>query len=276
MPRRIEPYRIKAVEPIPLTTRGEREDALMEADWNLFRLPASRVTVDLLTDSGVCAMSAHQWAAMMEADESYAGARSFEHLQSSVRRLTGMTHVIPAHQGRAAERLLLEALVKPGDVVPGNMHFDTTRANIERLGGIAVDLPVDAALSPSLEAPFKGNLDVSALDGLLARLGGARPPLVIVTITSNGCGGQPVSMENVRHVRAACDAHGIPLFLDAARFAENAWLVREREDGWRDTPPRAIARAMFALADGVMMSGKKDALVNIGGFIALRDRAVAE
>jgi tryptophanase len=273
MRTRIEPYRIKAVEPLPLTTRTERERALDAAGWNLFRLPARLVTIDLLTDSGVVAMSAHQWGALLQADESYAGADSFARFEAAVREVTGFPEVIPAHQGRAAERLLFEALVRPGDVVPGNTHFDTTRANLERLGARPLDLPVPEALDPASDAPFKGDLALSDLADLLSV---RRPPLVLMTLTSNSTGGQPVSLENMRAVRRLCAAHGVPVFIDAARFAENAWLARERDPRLASWTPAAVARAFFDLADGCVMSAKKDGLVSIGGFLALRDRAVAE
>lgn len=277
MRTRLEPYRIKAVEPLPITTRPQRERALEEASWNLFRLPARVVTIDLLTDSGMVAMSARQWAALLQADESYAGAESFYRFEAAVRGITGFPEVIPAHQGRAAERLLFEALVEPGDVVPGNTHFDTTRANLERLGARPVDLPTPAALVSAREDPFKGNLDLQGLEGLLATSApGSRPPLVLVTITSNSTGGQPVSLDNLRQTRRLCDRYGVRLFLDAARFAENAWLVHERESEVQGWTPAAIARAFFDLADGCLMSAKKDGLVNIGGFVALRDAELAE
>jgi tryptophanase len=276
MRTRIEPYRVKAVEPIPFTSPEERERALADAGWNLFRVPSRLVTIDLLTDSGLTAMSARQWAALVEGDEAYAGAESFYRLEREVVQLTGYQHVIPTHQGRAAERLLFEALVRPGDVVPGNTHFDTTRANLERLGAIALDLPVEAARVPSLDLPFKGDMDVEALAMILEAELPGRIPLVIVTATSNSCGGQPVSLANLREVRRLCDRHGVPLFLDAARFAENAWLVREREPLMGALEPRAIARAMFEQADGCLMSAKKDGLVNIGGFLAVRDGNLAE
>lgn len=274
--RAIEPYRVKMVEPIPFTTADERRRALEAAGYNLFKLPARLVTIDLLTDSGFTAMSSAQWAALMLGDEAYAGAVSFERLEAVVRRVTGMPHVIPVHQGRAAERLAFEALLQPGDLVAGNTHFDTTRANIERLGAEAVDLPVPAARIPAQPEAFKGDLDVAALEALIAREPEGRLALVIVTVTSNGCGGQPVSLENLRAVRRVCDAHGIRMFLDAARFAENAWLVREREPGMALHEPHEIARAMFELADGFLMSAKKDGLVNIGGVLGLRDARLAE
>ncbi len=272
----IEPYRIKVVEPIPFTTRPQREQALEAAGYNVFRLPTRVVTIDMLTDSGFTAMSSAQWAALMLGDEAYAGAESFYRLEDVVRRVTGMPHVIPVHQGRAAERLAFEALLQPGDLVAGNTHFDTTRANIERLGAEAVDLPVPSALVPGQPDPFKGDLDVEALERLIAREPEGRLALVIMTVTSNGCGGQPVSLENLRAVRRVCDAHGLRLFLDAARFAENAWMVREREPGQALRAPSEIARAMFELADGFLMSAKKDGLVNIGGVLGLRDARLAE
>jgi tryptophanase len=276
MRTRIEPYRIKVVEPIGFTTRRERELALEQAGFNLFRLPSSKVTIDLLTDSGLTAMTAHQWAGLVEGDEAYAGAASFYRFEEAVRRITGYPHVIPTHQGRAAERLLFETLLQRADVVPGNTHFDTTRANLERVGAVPLDLPVAAADVPAADLPFKGDLDLARLEAVLRDQGRYRVPLVIVTATSNGCGGQPVSLANLRAVRRLCEEHSVPLFLDAARFAENAWLVREREAGTGSLSPREIARRVFDLADGCLMSAKKDGLVNIGGFLALRDGTVAE
>ncbi|MBI4510447.1 MAG: tryptophanase [Deltaproteobacteria bacterium] len=272
----MEPYRIKVVEPIPFTTLEERKRALIAAEWNLFRIPSHLVTIDLLTDSGVTAMSAHQWAGLLDGDEAYAGARSFRRLDEVVRDLTGLPHVIPTHQGRAAEKLLFEAVVRAGNTVPGNTHFDTTRANLEHAGARAVDLPVATARRPEVEHAFKGNIDVTALEELLTEVPSGSVPMVIMTVTSNGCGGQPVSLENLRHVRQACDRHGVLLFLDAARFAENAWLIREREPDQLERSPKAIAREMFDLSDGCLMSAKKDGLVNIGGFLALRDASIAE
>ena len=274
MKTRIEPYRIKAVEPLPFTTRAEREQALRKAGFNLFRVPSSLVTIDLLTDSGFTAMSARQWASLLDGDEAYAGARSFQRFEDAVQKITGFPHVIPVHQGRAAERLLFERMVRPGDVVPGNTHFDTTRANLWRQGAVALDLPVPAAHVPSLEVPFKGDMDVEALEDILAVH--ERVPLVIVTVTSNSCGGQPVSLANLHATRRICDRYQVPLFLDAARFAENAWLIHEREEGMGRFAARQIARTMFDLADGCLMSAKKDGLVNIGGFLALRDEALAK
>jgi tyrosine phenol-lyase len=265
----IEPFKIKVVEPLPLLSRSERERALAEAGWNLFLIPARRVTFDFLTDSGTTAMSAAQWAAMMIADESYAGSRSFEALELAVRRVTGFAHVIPTHQGRAAERLLFSLLVKPGSVVPSNNHFDTTRANIEYLGGEAVDLVGEGAREARKRPPFQGNLDVERLDDLCRRERD-RIPLGMITITNNAGGGQPVSMANLRAVADVYRRYGIPFVIDACRFAENAWFIRQREADHAGRPVHEIAREMFALADGCLFSGKKDGMVNIGGFIALR------
>ncbi|MBI3204038.1 MAG: tryptophanase [Myxococcales bacterium] len=256
----IEPFRIKAVEPIPLTTRAERESLLDRAGYNLFKLHAEHVTIDLLTDSGTGAMSDRQWAALLAGDESYAGSRSYDHFETTVKRLTGFEHVFPTHQGRAAERILFEAVVKPGDVVPNNTHFDTTRANLEHVGGVALDLP------RSGHPHFGGNMDLERLGQVLA---GDRPvPLVMMTLTNNAVGGQPVSLENLRAVRALCDRHQVPLFVDAARFAENAWLIKRREPGYQDHTPEQIARELFGLADGCTVSAKKDGIVNIGGILA--------
>jgi tryptophanase len=274
MDTRIEPYKIKVVEPIPFTTPDERRAALEAAGWNLFRIPAQKVTIDLLTDSGVTAMSAHQWAGLLDGDEAYAGATSFQRFEAVVQRLTGMPHVIPTHQGRAAERLLFEAIVAAGDVVPGNTHFDTTRANLEARGARAVDLPSPATREPRREHPFKGDVDLGRLEGLLREHPG-RVPLVLITATNNGCGGQPVSLANLAATRRLCESHRVPLYLDGARFAENAWLVREREEGMDAYSPREIARRAFDLVDGCLVSAKKDGLVNIGGFLALRADEVA-
>ena len=269
-----EPYKVKAVEPIRLTTPEERRDALERSGYNLFRIPADLVAIDLLTDSGVTAMSARQWGALLDGDEAYAGSRSFARFESVVRSITGMPHVIPTHQGRAAERLLFQVMLSPGETVPGNTHFDTTHANIEARGTTAIDLPSPATHDHAAEHPFKGDIDLEALEDLLT--GDARVPLVIITVTNNSAGGQPVSMANLEAASALCHAHGVPLFLDGARFAENSWLIREREAEWHGRPPLEIARAMFDLADGCLVSAKKDGLVNIGGFLAVRDDAVAE
>ena len=270
----IEPFRIKAVDPIRFTTRAERETALAAADWNLFRLSADDVLIDLLTDSGTGAMSAAQWGALMTGDESYAGSRSFDRFEAVVRDLTGFEHVIPTHQGRAAERILFASAVGAGQVVPNNSHFDTTRANVEMQAAEALDLPCPDAADLHSDAPFKGNVDIDALATVLGSA--ADVPLVMVTITNNSGGGQPVSLANLRAVREVCDRFGVPLFLDAARFAENAWFVVEREEGQAGRTPRAVAEELFRLADGCTISLKKDGLGNIGGVLALNDSALAQ
>ncbi len=267
----IEPFKVKVVEPLPLPSRTEREATLAVAGWNLFMVPARKVTFDFLTDSGTTAMSAAQWAAMMIADESYAGSRSFEALELAVRRVTGMPHVIPTHQGRAAEHLLFSLLVQPGSLVPSNNNFDTTRANIEQRGGEAIDLVTPEAADSASGYPFKGNLDVDRLDALCRRER-ARIPLGMITITNNTAGGQPVSLANLRAVAEVYRRYGIPFILDACRFAENAWFIKRREPEHAQRPVHEIARAVFDLADGCLVSAKKDGMVNIGGFIALRDR----
>jgi tryptophanase len=272
----IEPFRIKSVEPMRWTTRAERKRLLEAASYNLFLLPADDVLIDLLTDSGTGAMSTHQWAAVMEGDESYAGSRSFDHLKAVAQGIFGYRHVIPTHQGRAAERILFQVMCKPGQVVPNNTHFDTTRANVEATGAEAVDLPLHQGLQPSSTYPFKGNMDVAALEGLIERVGGERVPLVMLTVTNNSGGGQPVSMENARAVSAVCRRHGIPLYFDACRYAENSYLIKLREPDYQDKTPRAIAQEMFALGDGCTMSAKKDGLANIGGFLCTNDDALAQ
>jgi tyrosine phenol-lyase len=272
----IEPFKIKSVEPIRLLDRAARERILREAEYNMFRIAAADVTIDLLTDSGTSAMSASQWAGIMEGDESYAGSRSFFRFERTVRDLFGYRHVIPTHQGRACERLLFAVLGGPGKVFPGNTHFDTTRANIEHTSATALDLPDPATHDTSLEAPFKGNLDLGRLERVISEHGAANIPLVLMTVTNNAAGGQPVSMQNLREVRALCDRHGIPVFIDAARFAENAWFIKQREPGYADKSARDIAAEMFSRASGAMMSAKKDALVNIGGFLALDDSQLAD
>jgi tyrosine phenol-lyase len=272
----IEPFRIKSIEPIRWTTRAQREELLKAAHYNLFLLPADDVLIDLLTDSGTGAMSTHQWAAIMEGDESYAGSRSFDRFKTSIQNIFGYKHVIPTHQGRAAERILFNVMCKKGDVVPNNTHFDTTRANVEFVGARAVDLPVAEGKQPQLVAPFKGNMDVAALEQLIEREGRERVPLVMLTVTNNSGGGQPVSMENARAVSAVCRKHGIPLYFDACRFAENAYFIKLREKGYANKSPKEIAQEMFRLGDGCTMSAKKDGMANIGGFLCTNNDILAQ
>lgn len=268
----IEPFRIKSVEPIRMNTAEEREQILRKAGFNLFLIQAEDVIIDLLTDSGTGAMSSEQWAGIMRGDESYAGASSFYRFQQRVQDLTGFEHILPTHQGRASERILFELVGGPDKVVPNNAHFDTTRANVEHSGACAVDLPIPEARIPSSTYPFKGNMNIAQLERLIAEVGVSRIPLVMVTITNNSGGGQPVSLENLRAVRAVCDRHGLPMFLDACRFAENAALIKQREPGMTEVPIREIVRQMFSLADGATISAKKDGLANIGGLLLLRDK----
>jgi tryptophanase len=271
----IEPFRIHSVEPLRLTTEEERRAAVAAVDFNLFKLPANEVLIDFLTDSGTGAMSRDQWAAIQHGDESYAGSPSWYRFLAAVQELFPFEHVIPTHQGRAAERILFSVLGGPGKVVPNNTHFDTTRANVEHTGAEALDLPIREGRDPAALHPFKGNMDTEALEALLAERG-ADVPVVFVTITNNSGGGQPVSLENLRAVRAACDRHGVPLFLDACRFAENAWFIREREDGYASRSVAEIVRETASLADGMTMSAKKDPLANIGGWVAMNDEELAD
>jgi tyrosine phenol-lyase len=272
----IEPFKIKAVEKLRMTTREERGQILEAAGFNLFLIPAADVLIDLLTDSGTAAMSSRQWAAIMDGDEAYAGSRSWFHFEESVRSIFGFRHVIPTHQGRAAERILFASTCRKGDLVPNNTHFDTTRANIEYRGATAVDLVIPEGREPSVLHPFKGNMDADALRHLISENGRDRIPLVLLTVTNNSGGGQPVSMHNIREISNICHGAGIPLYIDACRFAENAYFIKLREPGYRDKPVREIVREMFSYADGCTMSAKKDGLANIGGFLCTNDAKLAE
>jgi len=272
----IEPFRIKSVEPLRRTPPAQRQQYLEQAGYNLFLLDAKDILIDLLTDSGTGAMSREQWAAMLRGDESYAGSESFFRMKAAVQDLTGFRHVIPTHQGRAAERILFSVMCHRGDVVPNNTHFDTTRANIEYTGARAVDLPLPEADDTQLHLPFKGNMDVAALEHLIESEGREHVPLVMLTVTNNSGGGQPVSLENIRRVRQVTARYGIPFYLDACRFAENAWFIRQRERECALFTPRQIAREMFSLADGCTFSAKKDAFANIGGFLCANDDRLAQ
>jgi tryptophanase len=270
----IEPFRIKSVEPLRHTSREEREAILAEAGYNLFLIPARDILIDLLTDSGTSAMSTEQWAAIMRGDESYAGSESFFRLKRTVDELTGFEHMVPAHQGRAAERILFAVMCEPGQIVPSNTHFDTTRANIEFTGAKAIDLPVPEAADTQLLLDFKGNMDTEALDALISLEGPDKVPLVMLTVTNNSGGGQPVSMANIEAVKHVCKRHGVPLYLDACRFAENAWFIKLREPGYNSWTPKQIAQKMFSFADGCTFSAKKDAFANIGGLLCTNDARV--
>ncbi len=272
----LEPFRIKSVEAIQLTTREEREHIIQAAGYNLFKIRAEDVLIDLLTDSGTGAMSDTQWAALQHGDESYAGARSFYALQQSVEDVTGLPYFVPTHQGRAAENILFSVLIKPGQEVPSNQHFDTTHANIRARGGKPVDLVIDAANEPAVIHPFKGNMDLDKLERFIQVVGVDKIPIGMTTITNNSAGGQPVSMANIRGTAEVLHRHGIPFFIDAARFAENAYFIQQREAGYADQSIEAIVREEFSYADGFLMSAKKDAIVNIGGLLAMRDAALFE
>ena len=271
----IEPFRIRMVEPLPSTTPAQRRERLQRASFNPFLLRSRDITIDLLTDSGTGAMSASQWAAIMTGDETYAGSESFYQLRDTVTALTGMKHVIPTHQGRSSEHILFSVLDVKGHCVLANTHFDTTRANVEYLGGKAIDLVIEEGLNPRSTHPFKGNIDLARLEHHLKHSGDG-VACVLMTVTNNSGGGQPASLENLRAASALAHKHGRPFFLDAARFAENAWFIHEREPGQHDRTPRQIAEEIFRLADGFTMSAKKDGLVNIGGLLCLNDDATAE
>ena len=272
--RIIEPFRIKVVEPLGTTTREERRKILQRSHWNLFRIPAEEILIDLLTDSGTGAMSSEQWAAMMRGDESYAGARSWYRFRTRVREITGFRQIIPTHQGRAAERILFTCLGVQHRIVVSNTHFDTTRANVESLGGRPIDIPIPEALVPAEEHPFKGNIDLEALERILNDSSND-VACVIHTVTNNSGGGQPASLANIRAASEQCRSRGVPFYLDACRFAENAYFIKLRESGQSERSAESIAREMFSLADGATFSAKKDGLANIGGFLATNDDALA-
>lgn len=274
MNHQAEPYRIKMVEPLVITTREEREEAIAEAGWNTFLLPSRKVYIDLLTDSGTNAMSDRQWSMMMLGDEAYAGSASFDRLHTAVREHYGFPYVVPTHQGRGAEHLISKILIKPGQFVPGNMYFTTTRYHQEAVGGIFVDVVIDEAHDPASGHPFKGNIDLAKLEALVAEHGAEQIAYVNQAVTVNLAGGQPVSMQNIREVHEFCQAHGIIHWSDATRLAENAYFIQQREDGFRDKSTRVIAKEMMSHFDGLTMSGKKDGLVNIGGFLAMRDEEI--
>ncbi len=271
----IEPFKIKTVEPIKFTSHEERQRILGEAGYNPFLIDAENVLIDLLTDSGTSAMSSKQWAGLLDGDESYAGSRSYHRFHGMVSKITSLKHIIPTHQGRAAEKILFSILGGEGKVVPNNTHFDTTRANVEFSGAKAIDCLNADGKRPEVIADFKGNMDIERLEAVIQEYGVENIPVVMITVTNNSGGGQPVSMENIRQTRAVCDKYGLPLFMDACRFAENAYFIKLREEGYADKTPLEISQEMFSYADGVTMSAKKDALVNIGGFLALNDDELA-
>lgn len=271
-----EPFKIKAIEEIPITTKSQREQFIKEAHYNLFSLKSEHITIDLLTDSGTTAMSSKQWAAIMDGDESYAGSRNWFEFESIVKEITGFKHIIPTHQGRAAERILFNVVGGAGKIIPNNTHFDTTRGNLEFSGAIAVDLPIQEGTNPSVKADFKGNMDLDALEHLILEKGKESIPIAMITITNNSGGGQPVSMENIRKTKELLSKYDIPLYLDCCRFAENAYFIKKREKGYENKSIKEIAREMFSYADGATMSAKKDGLSNTGGFIATNDDKIAE
>ncbi len=272
----IEPFKIKSVEPIKFTSREQRERILRAAGMNPFLIRAEDVLIDLLTDSGTAAMSAKQWAGMLDGDESYAGSRSFFRFEAAVKKIIGLEWIIPTHQGRAAEKILFTIMGGAGKVVPNNAHFDTTRANVEFSGAVAIDCMTEEGRRPEVVADFKGNMDIAKLEQVIREHGAANIPLVMITVTNNSGGGQPVSMANIRATKEVCTRYGLPLFIDACRFAENAYFIKLREPGYADKTPLEIAQELFSYADGVTMSAKKDAIVNIGGFLALNDAALAQ
>lgn len=272
----IEPFRIKMTEPIPQPTREEREQFLKDAQYNVFLLPAQGITIDLLTDSGTGAMSSDQWAAMMHGDESYAGSYSWQRFESTVRSITGFKHILPTHQGRAAERIIAQVLVKQGHVIPNNSHFDTTRANMEYAGAEAINLLTDDAMRLDLDHPFKGNMDLEKLEKLIKDTGIERIPFCMITVTNNSGGGQPVSLQNIRETKELLKRYNIPLVIDACRFAENAYFIQQREAGQKDRSLKAIAQEMFSYADASTMSAKKDGLANIGGWLTCHNDEWAE
>ncbi len=271
----IEPFKIKSVEPIKFTTKEERIKILKDAGYNPFLIKAENVIIDLLTDSGTSAMSAKQWSGIMDGDESYAGSKSFFKFESTVKKITGHNFIIPTHQGRAAEKILFTIVGGKGKFIPNNTHFDTTRANVEFTGAEAVDLLNEQGKHPEIRADFKGNMDVEALEKFIQKVGKENIPLVMITVTNNSGGGQPVSMQNVKDVKSVCDKNNLPLFIDACRFAENAYFIKKREKGYEDKSILEIAQEMFSYADGATMSAKKDALVNIGGFLSLNNEELA-
>jgi len=271
----IEPYRIKAVEPVGITTKEERKKIIEEAGYNVFNIPAEKIFIDLLTDSGTSAMSDNQWAGIMQGDESYAGCKNYFNFEQTVKSIFGYEFVIPTHQGRSAENIFFSTMLKPGDYVPNNIHFDTTRANIEYKGAKAVDLVIDEAYNPEIEIPFKGNIDVQKLENFINEKGAEKIPVIMLTITNNSGGGQPVSMENIKRVSEVANKYNIPLFFDACRFAENCYFIKQREEKYKDYSIKDIAAEVFSYGDGCLMSAKKDGLVNIGGFITLNNEKLA-